>query len=93
MSRAAPGGCRGLPVIRRGGKDLKQTEDEDLAQQIEEASRAADFLEYDEGLGRFDRTINTIAEIAGVLIFRHDRRSRLPERARQVCARLHLRVG
>jgi len=48
---------------------LKQTEDEDLAQQIEEASRAADFLEYDEGLGRFDRTINTIAEIAGVLIF------------------------
>ena len=48
---------------------MKQTEDEDLAQQIEEASRAADFLEYDEGLGRFDRTINTIAEIAGVLIF------------------------
>jgi TRAP-type C4-dicarboxylate transport system permease small subunit len=43
--------------------------EEDLGRRIEEASRAADFLEYDRGLGRLDRTINLIAEIAGVAIF------------------------
>ncbi|MBM9593546.1 TRAP transporter small permease [Roseitranquillus sediminis] len=47
----------------------RDPDDEDLGRQIEEASRAADFLEYDQGLGRFDRTINLIAELAGVAIF------------------------
>ena len=47
----------------------REPEDEDLGRQIEEASRDADYLDYDQGLGRLDRTINLIAEIAGVAIF------------------------
>ncbi len=43
--------------------------DTDLGARIDEASRAADFLDFDQGAGRIDRLINRIAEICGVLIF------------------------
>jgi len=47
-----------------GGEDS----DTDLARQLDEATRAADLVDADEGLGFIDRTINRIAEIAGVSV-------------------------
>jgi TRAP-type C4-dicarboxylate transport system permease small subunit len=47
-----------------GGEDS----DTDLARQLDEATRAADLVDADEGLGFIDRTINRIAEVAGVSV-------------------------
>jgi len=47
-----------------GGEDS----DTDLARQLDEATRSADLVDADEGLGFIDRTINRIAEVAGVSV-------------------------
>lgn len=41
----------------------------DLGAQINEASREADFLDFDQGASRIDRLINKIAEFVGFSIF------------------------
>lgn len=41
----------------------------DLARQVDTASRAADIEDFDAGASRFDRAVNTVAEVAGVGVF------------------------
>jgi TRAP-type C4-dicarboxylate transport system permease small subunit len=40
----------------------------DLARQVDEASRKADFIDWDRGLPRFERAVNAAAEAAGVAV-------------------------
>ncbi len=46
--------------------DRANAPDEDLAQKVDKASRAVDFVDHDAGKGRLDRAINKAVEIAGV---------------------------
>lgn len=41
----------------------------DLARQVDTASRATDLEDFDAGSSRFDRAVNTVAEVAGVGVF------------------------
>lgn len=44
-------------------------DDGDLAQKIDDASRAADLIGQDAGFTRFGRAVNLVAEVAGVAVF------------------------